>query len=786
MEKINQLKKVLDYMTGTSVMVMAQDSHEILYFNKRIKKFIPELELGKICSDVLKCESSNCPLCNMGEKESNTITRYDMPFGKIVDMTATKVLWEEIPAYVVSISNHALEEREQEMEIGRAQMQIAISQIYTMVISVNLTRNTYFMVEYADFDSQCAPVSGVFDELIESGAQSMHPDYREAFVANFNRESLLKMYQAGETSRYMEHRQMGDDGVYHWTNTHVIRIENPYNQDVLQVSLSRNIDKDKQMEAQIQDAICKEEEVSKRFAISLRNMYDAIYEADLVRGRIYSFQYCDTGLTKVLMDKTYYEVVRDIEQNLVCEGCQEKYRDNMSVAVLQKKLLEEEKQVYFEYMRRKPGGECHWYSNQIQLLSEHQNDFRILIFSKDIDDIRRKDEQKKQELKKALAVAEKANHAKSDFISRMSHDIRTPINAIMGMSAIASSNLDNPRKIADCLDKIWISTRFLLSLINDILDMSRIESGKLDIVEKEFNFHTMIQGIVTMVTPQVTEKRQQFHVSVEDDVAGSYIGDELRLNQILMNLLSNAVKYTQEEGIITLEVKQIRTENDRVLLCMRVQDNGIGMSEEFQKVLFDPFEQENTAEGRVFEGSGLGLSITRNLVQLMGGTIRFESRIKEGSTFIVALPLKIGKQPQEASAADINLEEPEAFQGERVLVVEDNDINMEIAKTLLESQNLTVDCAENGLEALEKFQESQPGWYQLILMDIRMPVMDGITATKKIRALNREDARTVPIIALTANAFQEDSKDVEGIGMSAYLTKPIEMEVLYRKLREFL
>lgn len=787
MEKINQLKKVLDYMAGTSAMVVKQDSHEILYFNKRTQEILPEIELGDICSEVLHCESSNCPLCNMGEKESNTITRYDTPFGKIMDITATKVLWEdEIPAYLISINNHVLTEREQELELGKAHMQIAISQIYTMVISVNLTKNTYFMVEYADFDSQCAPVSGVFDELIESGAQSMHPDYRKAFAANFNRENLLKMYEEGETSRYMEHRQLGADGVYHWTNTHVIRIENPYNQDVLQVSLSRNIDKDKQIEAQMQDAICKEEEVSKRFAISLRNMYDDIYEADLIRGQVYNFQYCDTGLTKVLMNKTYQEVVRGIEQEFVCEECREKYHKSMAISALYKQLIEKEKQVYFEYMRKKPGGEYHWYSNQIQLLSEYQNEFRILIFSRDIDHIRRKDEQKKQELQNALTVAEKANHAKSDFISRMSHDIRTPINAIMGMSTIASANLDNPEKISDCLEKIGVSTRFLLSLINDILDMSRIESGKLDIIEKEFNFRAMIQGIVTMITPQLAEKRQKFDFSVEDCVTDFYIGDELRLNQILMNLLSNAVKYTPEEGRIGLEIKQIQTDSDRALLCIRVQDTGIGMSEEFQRVMFEPFEQENTAEGRVFEGSGLGLSITRNLVQLMGGTIRFESRMNEGSTFIVVLPMKMGEQSQKTDTAVINTDEPELFSGERVLVVEDNEINMEIVKTLLETQNLTVECAGNGLEAVEKFQGSQPGWYQVILMDIRMPVMDGITATKEIRALKREDAKKVPIIALTANAFQEDTKDVEGVGLNAYLTKPIEMEVLCRKLKEFI
>lgn len=783
---MNQWKKALDHMAGTAIFVIEQNTHKILYYNKRVEELNPNLTCGEICSEVWNCDCTNCPLKGMGDQESNTVVNYQTPFGEVVDMTATKVVWEDIPAYIISVSNHVLTEREQELELGRAQMQVAVSQLYTMVISVNLTRNTYFMVEYDDFDCQCVPVSGAFDELLERGVQSIHPDYREAFVENFNRESLLKLYESGETSRYMEHQQMGDDGRYHWTDTHVIRIENPYNDDVLQVFLNRNIDRDKQMEAQMREALSKEEEVSKRFAISILNMYDNIYEAELSSGQIYSFQYCDTGLARVLMDQTYEEVVGAVEEELVSKNCRKNYHDSMQAELLKKRLLEEDRQVYVEYQRKTPGGSCRWYSNQMLLLSANPNDFRILIFTRDIDDIRRKDEQKKQELQKALDAARKANHAKSDFVSRMSHDIRTPINAIMGMSAIAASNLEDPERMQECLEKIGVSTRFLLSLINDILDMSRIESGKLTIVEKEFHLNDVIQGIVTMITPQVTEKHQKFILSVDEEAAAGYFGDELRINQVLMNLLSNAIKYTGEGGSITLEISRKEIREQQAVLQLKVKDTGIGMSEEFQKVLFEPFEQENATEGRVFEGSGLGLPITRNLVELMKGTLTFTSKLDEGSCFIVELPLRLAEQCKEQQQPKQSRELTEDFNGERVLVVEDNEINLEIVQTLLEAQNLVVESAENGLVAVEKFQASEPDWYQLVLMDIRMPVMDGITATKKIRALEREDAGRVPIVALTANAFQEDTKDAEGIGMTAYLTKPIEMEVLHQKLKEFI
>ncbi len=640
MRKRSQLERVLDSITGASIFVTAQGSHEILYANERVKKMKHSIQPGDICEEVWKCDCKHCPACSMEGEESRTITSYDVPFGKFVDISAVEVMWEDkIPAHVISVCSHAIEKMDQGTELRRMQMQVALSQIYTMVISVNLTKNTYFMVEYVDFDSHCAPISGRYDDLVAAGAASMHPDYRGDFLKKFSRDSLLELYASGENSRYMAHRQMGDDGKYHWTDTHVIRVENPYGDDVMQISLSRNIDERKKMEEQ---------------------------------------------------------------------------------------------------------------------------------------------------MKTALEAAKRANRAKTDFISRMSHDIRTPINAIMGMSNIASTNLRNPEKVRDCLDKMGLSTRFLLSKINDILDMSKLESGKLAIAEKKFQFRELIQELKEMIFLQAEEKNQKLEISVDDSVAEAYLGDDLRLNQILFNLLSNAVSYTLEGGSISLKAEQISGRGEEAWLRITVADNGIGMSEEFQKVLFEPFEQECATEGRVFEGSGLGLPITRSLVQLMGGTIRFESKRHKGTTFVVELPFKLLKTEEKEEAPEEEYDFSQVFQGQRVLVVEDNEINLEIVQTFLESWNLQVDAAENGLIAVEKFKNSQPGWYQLVLMDIRMPVMDGLTATREIRALDRADAGTVPIMALTANVSPGDSQHAKKIGMNEYLTKPVEMKLLHRKIKEFI
>lgn len=786
MENLNQWKKVLDNIASTAIFVVEQESHEVLYYNKCMEQIHPGFANGKVCSEVWNGSCINCPLKSIGDRDSNTVVNYLTPFGRAMDTSATRIMWGEIPAYLISLSIHVPTEREQELELGRTQMYIAVSQIYSMVISINLTKNTYVMVEYADFENQNAPDSGVFDELIVSDSQSMHPDFRDAFVKNFSRESLLKLYEDGGTSRYMEHRQMGKDGCYHWTDTHVLRIDNPYNDDVLQVSLSRNIDKQKQLEAQMLEAVSKEKEASKRFAASIRDLYDGIYEADLNGGQVHSFQYSENGLISILLGQSYDETVDKIEKMQVSEESRSRYHEGMSADFLKKRLKKESGQVYFEYQRKGKDGGCRWYSNQVHLLLGSQDVFRILILIRDIDDKRREDERKKQKLEEALREARKANHAKSDFISRMSHDIRTPINAILGMSDIASSNLNNPQKLEDCLEKIGISTRYLLSMISDILDMSCIESGKLMIVEKRFNLHTLVQGIVIMITPQIAEKHQHFELYLDDEALGNYLGDELRINQVLMNLLNNAIKYTDQEGEISLEIRQKMRKGNQALIQMIVKDTGVGISEEFQKVMFQPFEQESAAAERQFEGSGLGLPLTKNLVERMGGKISFSSKLGEGSCFMIEIPLKITDQSNGQSASDLGKSSLGNFQGEHVLVVEDNEINLEIVRTLLEEHNLVVEAAQNGLEAVKKFENSAPYWYQLVLMDIRMPVMDGFTATKKIRSLKRPDSLSVPIVALSANALQEDIKYAEDVGMTAYLTKPIELEVLHRKLKEYM
>ena len=408
--------------------------------------------------------------------------------------------------------------------------------------------------------------------------------------------------------------------------------------------------------------------------------------------------------------------------------------------------------------------------------------------TKILDSQRAEQARQEQLLRDALAAANAANRAKSDFLSRMSHDIRTPMNAIIGMSAIGQMKSQDVECVQDCFRKIDASSQYLLSIINDILDMSKIENGKMEITSVPFAPAAMLEEINDIIRPQAEEKGLYYKIENHEPLDLCCIGDELRLKQILMNLLSNALKFTPEGGRVEVDIREKTRRDSVVYLEMEVRDTGIGMSEEFMERIFQPFEQENPELARNYVGSGLGLSIVYNLVQLMNGTLEVQSCQGKGSDFLVVIPLRLVRDMEGREDADElgKVEEKpygnSSVQGKRVLLVEDNDLNMEIAKELLEMCGLQVEGARDGKEAVELVEVNPPDYYGAVLMDIRMPVMDGIEATRRIRSMGRADTGKLPIIAMTANAFEEDKKTAEQAGMSGYLVKPIDMEAVIEEL----
>ena len=394
-------------------------------------------------------------------------------------------------------------------------------------------------------------------------------------------------------------------------------------------------------------------------------------------------------------------------------------------------------------------------------------------------------------LKDAMESAKAANKAKSVFLSNMSHDIRTPMNAILGFTELIKRDAEIPDKVLEYTDKISASGQHLLGLINDILDMSKIENGKFALNIQKFSLVKFVDELGTMMRPQAEKKNLSFEIVTHNLKADNLLGDKLRINQILINILSNAIKYTPEGGSVKMDISELPKINANFArLKFTVADNGIGMSEEYRQNLFKPFTREISSTVNAIQGTGLGMAITKNLVDLMSGTIAVKSKQGVGSTFTVELELRMDDSNRDdipAIPKAQSSETPEkALEGKRFLAAEDNGLNSEILVELLDMHSSSCEVAENGKIAVEMFEKSESGYYDGILMDIQMPVMNGYEAAKAIRSSSHPDAATIPIIAMTANAFSEDINNSIDAGMDAHIAKPVDMDKLEAVYREIL
>jgi len=402
-------------------------------------------------------------------------------------------------------------------------------------------------------------------------------------------------------------------------------------------------------------------------------------------------------------------------------------------------------------------------------------------------------ENQNEKLAAAVKMAEHANNAKSEFLSRMSHDIRTPMNAIIGFATLQLQNSDDEDKVRDQAGKILTSGSHLLGVINDVLDMSKIETGQFEMTERVFKLDDTIATIESIMRPQTNQRRQTFTIDKGEVEHEAFVGDEQRLQQVLLNILSNATKYTDQGGTITMRITARPSKHAKYeVVTFEVEDNGRGMSEEYQKVIFEAFSREQLANQEVAQGTGLGMAITKNLVTMMGGSISVKSELGTGSTFTVILPLMIADETQREEHRALK-ESLVDISGMHLLAAEDNELNAEILVDLLDVNGVTVDVEVNGLKCANAFRAAPVGTYDAILMDIQMPVMDGYHATRAIRSLEtdadlsedkRQEAATIPIIAMTANAFTDDVEHALSVGMNAHIAKPLDFEAMKKTIAD--
>ncbi len=450
-------------------------------------------------------------------------------------------------------------------------------------------------------------------------------------------------------------------------------------------------------------------------------------------------------------------------------------------------------EIVYEYRAKSLSNICMTLKKTLLIIQDEDGDIIALCNVKDVTIQRAREQKTFAVLKDALKSANMANQAKSDFLSRMSHDIRTPMNAIIGMTAIAGLHLDDAERIKYCLNKIAISSKHMLTVINEILDMSKVDSGQIDLHEEAFNIEELIKSVIDVEKGSAIKHNHEFNFYMEDIKHKFVWGDSFRIQEIFTSIMSNAIKYTPDGGRISVWVSEKDLQKSGVGCYEFIfEDNGIGMSEEFQKNIFEPFSRAKDTRINEIQGIGLGMAITKNIVHMMGGEISVTSTLGKGTKFIVNIALRLQEMDEDAKHDEgftNNVwfyDKGHGFKDRRILLVEDNELNAEIAEEILSQMGLIVENVWNGKEAVDRLLEKEEGYYDLVFMDIQMPVMNGYEAAKAIRTSMRQDLMRIPIIALTANAFSDDIQASFNAGMNQHLAKPLNLGQLNDVLQKWL
>ena len=643
---------------------------------------------------------------------------------------------------------------------------------YDHIVIVDLTRDRY-KIFTSDTSACCVPLPG-------GGSHSGWMDYMlENWVVPKDQENYRKYLDAA----YMAER-LEKSGTYTFDYSVTDGDENIRVKRMTVFSIDPRLGRVCLARTDVTESVREQQ--------SLLNMLAYTFElasfVDVATGRMvmHTRQTVLEDLSPYIMEDYDTQIAAAMNNYGKTQQEREKLRGQFKLAAILEQL--QKKPLGYDFM-------CPYYGEKglrykkINILWGDRNHQTVCVVRADVTEMLMTERKTKEELEHALELAEQANQAKTAFLSSMSHDIRTPMNAIMGMTTLANAHIDDQAYVEDCLGKISVSSRHLLNLINDILEMSKIERADVELKRERISLRELVEQVSTMICPQVKEKKQQFQTRADSISHAYFYGDPLRINQILINILGNAVKFTPEGGSVDFSAEECQaTTEDCVRYRFSIRDTGGGMSEQVLSHVFEPFTRGENV-GRI-EGTGLGLSITKGLVDRMGGVISASSSEGRGSVFRVELEFEICHEPEEMSRPKIpassNPENDSILSGRRFLIAEDNEINAEILTSLLEMFGCTALVKTDGAQAVQEFITSPTGTYDAILMDIQMPVMTGYEAAKAIRAISREDARSIPIIAMTANAFAEDVQEALESGMTAHVAKPIDLDALKTTLKNAL
>lgn len=706
-------------------------------------------------------------------------------------------------------------QREKLMEKEKNAIFAAMSNSYLCIVYADLTKDICELFANGLVEA-VLPRRTKYDNVYEYMYNRVPYEYRGKFEKYFSEERVKQHFKEHRNSLVLEIPQEFSDGC-HWTEIRANVISHNDDELVVVIFLSI-IDERRKTEIETKERLEKINEQLRKNLISEERYRQAmtsgastVYYVNLTANCIVEEIYENVrGVRIPLLNEVglsapcrFDEFANRWADRMVAGQEKESFIKVYNRESLMESFLNGKAEIVHEFQSKLCGEDSIRILRQTILMvrTDIAGDVTAMCTIKDVTKLREKEYKKKISLMKAYESAKQANEAKSDFLSRMSHDIRTPMNAIMGMTAIARMHVGDDEKVSDCLRKIEMASTHLLGLLNEVLDLSKIEAGSFELTQEQFDIVDLIHNLLDMSKAVVDEKHHELKLEIEPLVHRIVVGDSQRIQQVFVNLLGNAVKYTPEHGKIRIALSEKQSRSP-VLGCyeMIFEDNGIGMTKEYMEYMFEPFSRAEDTRINKIEGTGLGLSIAQSIVSMMDGSIQVESEVNKGSKFTVTIFLKlpeescrnnmIKKEKSGNNTYDTNNalyeENYKIYEGKNVLLVEDNERNAEVAAELIGITGVNVELAENGRAAVARYEQHEPGYYKLIFMDIQLPVMNGYEAARKIRSSGREDAESIPIIAMTANAFTEDVEAAYAAGMNEHIAKPLEFERLTGILKKWL